>query len=478
MTTLKDGVWCSWIILGLAAALLIAPLPAPAVPMQDLDSSWEEPVDPGTIDPVPAPYRGGALLWERQVDIAGGYDSALAATAGGGRVFATGYGLSAGGGADLLIQAFDVASGSLLWRDQVDKGGYADIGHAVALDGSGLVFVGGGGTSRPARDYDFLVRAYSASTGRLLWEDQVDKGGRDEVYALATDWWRVFAVGLGTSTSGNADLLVRAYEKASGALLWERQVDLTGHFDAGFAVATFPLEDVVFVAGGGGNASNQPVFLVRAYDASSGSLWWADQRDFGYALAMAADHATFETRGKVFVAGYGVFVRAYNAYTGAVLWEDSGRNVGGWASAITVANGRVFVAGYFFQAMPGNGSSNISGSLVRAYDAVTGALLWENRFDVDLASANYSHATAVTAANGRVFVAGLTNTNPWPDADLRVRAYSAASGALLWEDRYDRGGGLDIATALAYDGGRVIAAGITTDPWGNSDFTLRAYDGF
>jgi hypothetical protein len=49
--------------------------------------------------------------------------------------------------------------------------------------------------------------------GDLLWENLVDKaGGRDEAIALAAAGRRVFAAGFATSSAGNLDFLVRAYD--------------------------------------------------------------------------------------------------------------------------------------------------------------------------------------------------------------------------------------------------------------------------
>ena len=73
------------------------------------------------------------------------------------------------------------------------------------------IFVAGFSRNAAGND-DFLVRAYDARHGDLLWEDQFDKAGDlDGAAAIAVQGRRVFAAGEGTNAAGNLDFLVRAY---------------------------------------------------------------------------------------------------------------------------------------------------------------------------------------------------------------------------------------------------------------------------
>ena len=85
-----------------------------------------------------------------------------------------------------------------------------------------------------------LVRAYESSTGTLLWGDKITNTsnlafvGRD----LDIDNKRVFVVGrLDNFTTGNQDFFVRAYDAATGVVLWESRID-QGPNDDAFAVAS------------------------------------------------------------------------------------------------------------------------------------------------------------------------------------------------------------------------------------------------
>jgi outer membrane protein assembly factor BamB len=154
---------------------------------------------------------GGDLVWEDQVDKTGGADGVSALAVGRGQVFAAGSDTNAAGNRDFLVRAYQAKTGALLWEDQVDKAGDADRAFALAV-GEGQVFAAGFGTNAHGNQ-DFLVRAYDPKTGALLWENQVDRAGLDDAaVALAAGGGQVFAGGVGTHAAGNFDVLIRAYE--------------------------------------------------------------------------------------------------------------------------------------------------------------------------------------------------------------------------------------------------------------------------
>ena len=143
---------------------------------------------------------------------------------------------------------------------------------------------------------------------------------------------------------------------------------------------------------------------------------------------------------------------------GDLLWHDE-FDAGLLSSphAITVKGKRVFAAGR------GDTVSTVKW-VVRAYKAQTGALLWDDHFD----PAGFgSIANAITAKGKRVFAAGFAVTNVFPigrgqdgsESEWVVRAYDAQTGALLWADHFDPGGGSGIANAITVKGNRVFAAG-------------------
>jgi putative pyrroloquinoline-quinone binding quinoprotein len=414
---------------------------------------------------------GGDLVWEDQVDKAGGADGVNALAIRKGQVFAAGSDTNAAGNRDFLVRAYRANTGVLLWADQVDQAGDADRAFALAV-GAGQVFAAGFGTNT-AGNQDFLVRAYDPKSGALLWEDQLDRAGFNDVAeALAVQGRQVFAAGSSEPGAGNQDFLVRAYDAKSGAVLWEDQADTAGRNDVAFALAVRAGQ--VFAAGFGTNAAGNQDFLLRAYQAKDGALLWEDQVDqagfdeTAFALAVG--------EGQVFAAGSGqraagnedFLVRAYDAKSGALLWEDQVDPAGGFdgANALALARGRLFAAGFVTNAA---GHFDV---LIRAYEAKTGALLWADQVD----HAGFDDAAlALTVQGGQVFIAGF-GTKAAGNNDFLVRAYQAKSGALVWEDLVDRAGLSEAAVALAAGGGQVVAGGVGTNAAGNFDVLIRAYD--
>jgi glucose dehydrogenase len=414
---------------------------------------------------------GGDLVWEDQVDKAGGPDGINAVAVRSGQVFAAGSGTNTAGNRDFLVRAYQANTGVLLWEDQVDQAGDTDRAFALAV-GAGEVFAAGFGTNT-AGNQDFLVRAYDPKSGALRWEDRLDRAGFNDVAeALAVQGGRVFAAGSSERGAGNQDFLIRAYDAKTGAVLWEDQSDTAGRNDVAFALAVGAGE--VFAAGFGTNAAGNQDFLIRAYHATDGALVWEGQVDQAglddTALALAVGE------GQVFAAGSGqrtagnedFLVRAYDAKSGALLWKDQVDKAGGFdgVNALGVAQGRLFAAGFVTNAA---GNFDV---LVRAYEAKTGALLWEDQVD----QAGFDDAAlSLTVREGQVFIAGFATTAAGNN-DFLVRVYQAKTGALVWEDQVDKAGLSEAAVALAAGGGQVVAGGVATNAAGNFDILIRAYE--
>ena len=109
---------------------------------------------------------------------------------------------------------------------------------------------------------------------------------------------------------------------------------------------------------------------------------------------------------------------------------------------------------------------------VRAYEAHSGLLLWEDHFD---RAGGHDTDFGIAAGEGLVVAAGRT-MDAAGNLDWTVRAYEPRTGTLLWEDHFDRAGGLEEAVAVAIAGGQVIVAGQSANAAGNQDWSVFAYD--
>lgn len=289
----------------------------------------------------------------------------------------------------------------------------------------------------------------SAGAGDVLWEDKLDLG-RDTTAAggLVASQGTLFALGVGPNTSspcGRADILVRAYRPKTGDLRWYSRWNPSGCTDV--AAGIVAAAERVVVAGTG-NAHRAPPgpLVVRGYDANTGDVAWEDRcfADFSHA-AFASGVATDADR--VFVAGVcnrSAFLRAYDAGTGAVLWDGSETTAG--MVLLAADGGRLFGVGF----------TNLNTLLIRAYDAATGTLSWEVRPDAAFDRAHVSPSLLLTAGGGAVFAHWNSGTG-----DHRIQAYDADTGTLLWQD--DPGGAVEFVMAQ----GRLFAGGFSN---------LRAYD--
>jgi outer membrane protein assembly factor BamB len=118
-----------------------------------------------------------------------------------------------------VVRSYDAESGSLLWQQRGDEGGFPFLGAD-----SGYVVVA---SETCSSDCDLTVRTYDAHSGGILWVDQPirldDQFGSNvmikdgAVFVLSDD-----------QPAGDIDLArlsIRTYDISSGQLRWERRVD-------------------------------------------------------------------------------------------------------------------------------------------------------------------------------------------------------------------------------------------------------------
>jgi len=233
----------------------------------------------------------------------------------------------------------------------------------------------------------------------------------DSGYAIAHDReGNVIVAGHTQTGATGSDMLIIKYS-GSGIPLWTNQCDRQSQDDAAEAVAVDE-SGTVYVAGGAQDAQGNYDFATIAFSAAGTALWT-------------------------------------NYYNGAANSNDA-------VSAITVANGKVFVTG-----------RSMGSTAQYDYDYVTiayslaGEGLWTNRYDGPSNSTDTPQAIAVDT-NGNVFVTGGSIEGDVYAYDFATIAYTS-SGVGLWTNRYKGPGTTDQANALAVDRrGNVYVAGYST----------------
>ena len=405
---------------------------------------------------VPSWAAGPVHLWSQRfggASFESGYGVAMDAA---GNVVVTGYfagTVDFGGGPlvsagvnDIFVAKYN-ASGVHQWSRRFG-GTSADLGYAVAIDGSGNVVVTGafdgtanfgGGNLVSAGDYDVFVAKYNSS-GVHQWSERFGGTGVDIGLAVAVD-----GLGNGVVTgyfedtadfgggplvsAGSEDIFVAKYD-GGGAHQWSKRIGAASE-DLGLGVAADGAGNVVVtgefngtVNFGGGNlvsAGYYDIFLAK-YDASGAHQW--SQRygsagyETGYGLALDGSGNVVVTGGFTGTVDLGggnlvsagsldMFIAKYDA-SGAHQWSERFGGTGdefGYALAVD-GLGNVVVTGTF-QGTADLGGGNLvsagqSDIFVAKYDA-SGAHQWSQGFG----SPGFDEGDAVAVdGSGNVVVTG------------------------------------------------------------------------
>ncbi|MPZ25888.1 MAG: S8 family serine peptidase [Micromonosporaceae bacterium] len=376
----------------------------------------------------------------------------------------------------------------------------ADGGYAVTLPAGGYqvsVLANGYPSERGVRatvTADRPATVHFALDPIQQWEARYDGPGAaaDEAEAIAVspDGGRVFATGASTGASTGEDYATVAYDPATGQQLWAARYDGGGGGDDQ-ATSVVVSGDRVIVTGRSDGAGPTFDYATVAYDAATGVELWVARHD-GPASDPRPAFAALNVPPKVAVEDDRVFVTgfdyteltgedfgtvAYDAATGAELWQaryagtavPEANDIG---YDVAVAAGTVYVTG---TSRGADGRDHWEFATV-AYDAATGEQRWAARHS----SSTRSHSSwAVTATDSQVFVTGQSSQ---PGAiEFATVAYDAVTGDRQWESRH-RGplsGGTPRDVVVIEDGehgDRVFVTGSSLTSLGNSDAATIAYD--
>ena len=401
----------------------------------------------------------------------------------------------------------------LIWNTFLGTSTY-DSGNAIAVDGSGNIYVAGQSNASwgsPVR-FHFGAGSYDAfaarldSSGNLIWNTFLGGCGSDGGYAIAVDGsGNVYVagestIGWGSPVQGHigaTDAFV-AKLNSSGTLTWNTFLGGAG-WDGGPAIALGGSGNI-YVAGRSNDTwGTAPVLPHTAgdYDAfaaklnSSGVFIWntflgGSGGDYGHGIAM-------DSSGNIYVSGESddtwgsAPVRAhtgpgnFDAFTarlnssGALIWNTflggSGSDRAYGNNIAVDGSGNIYVCG----------SSTASwGSPVQAYDSnedafaarlnSSGGLIWNTFLGGSGVDSGFAIAVG---SSGNSYVSGRSN-DTWGSP---VRAYTASmdafaagldsSGALTWST-FLGGSGIDSGYGIAVDGsGNAYVCGTSNAGWGS-----------
>ena len=225
-------------------------------------------------------------------------------------------------------------------------------------------------------------------------------------------------------------------------------------------------------------------YVTTAYNASTGARLW--QANYGpvtdsshaSAIGVSPDGSTvFVTGGSELVSGNGPSYRwatvAYDAATGARRWTARCCR-GGQAEATSLAvspdGSQIYVTGF------SDSPSGLETYATVAYGTATGAVVWDRRYD-DGTGDDTPRSVVVSPDGSRVYVTGATVGGPYGIRDTTV-AYTAAAGTQLWVAHYgpilDPGDG-PVGLAISGNGAELVIAGSDGNGSGQLSYLTVAY---
>ena len=282
------------------------------------------------------------------------------------------------------ILALDKNTGTELWRTLVQETQYGagvSIWSTPAIDtGRGRMYVGTGNAYKsPAGPHSDSLLSLDYSNGDLLWSDQYEAGDNFSLDATSDPDWDIGAspnlytrgcrdfVGVGSKEG-----IYRAFDRATGQRVW--QATVSSGSALGGVMATAAYHDGVLYTSGNDwpfsalaaqNWNSTSVTCrLQARDATTGAVRWQLTRP------TACLGSVTYAGGVVYTGTSGGKVYAFNAATGAELWNsntNAGISTYRVGSALTVMNGHLIVTeGFQFQFVKaGPGDASVGG--IRVY---------------------------------------------------------------------------------------------------------------
>jgi len=429
----------------------------------------------------------GAQLWAKRYNGTGNnadVATAVAASPTGGTVYVTGQSYGTALVVDYATVAYDATTGARQWvaryNGPTGSGGSVPSAIAVSPDGK-TVYVTG--KSMVSQFGDYATVAYNAATGHQLWAKGYNGplNNDDEATAVAVSpsGGTVYVTGTSWGKVGGADYATIAYNAGTGAQLWiKRYNDTSDGTDNANSVAVNPANGTVYVTGqSSGTSASGLDYVTVAYGASGAQQWVkryngpGHNTDDPHSVAVSPDGTAVYVTGQSWggqAPAWDYATVAYNATTGAQQWVKRYNGPGNaydLASSVAVSpsSGTVYVTGQ------SAGTSTGADYATIAYTAATGAQQWINRYNDTGNGTDIATSLAVNPASGTVYVTGQSAASGL--YDYATVAYTTA-GTQQWVKRPIGSVLYASSVAVSPTTGTVAVTGSST-----GDYTTTAYQG-
>jgi len=420
------------------------------------------------VVPLLVPLEGGRGLaplrkWVMRYHGPGNGDSeAKAMTVDGlGNIYVTGESWGSSTDGDYATIKYG-ANGKQFWVKRYNgPANGEDFATAIAVDGSGYVYVTGCSfvTSSGAGDdeepiYDYATVKYGPD-GKQLWVNRYNGSGNDNdtAWAIAVDGsGNIYVTGGSVGSGTGADYATIKYN-AKGQQLWVNRYNGPANGSDEARAIALDGSGNIYVTGQSWSSGTKDDYTTIKYSANGQQLWVkrynGPANSWDQANTIAVDgsgnvYVTGRSDGITTLADYATIKYSTNGkklWARRCNWPDNGYDE---ARAIAVdASGNVYVTGQ-------------SWSSVTEYDYATikysanGQQLWENRYNGPYNGFDGAWAIAVDGS-GNVYITGESNGSGSVDVDYATIKYNA-SGKQVWIDRYTGPkNGWDWAWAIAAD---------------------------
>jgi uncharacterized delta-60 repeat protein len=418
-------------------------------------------------------------VWASRYNFAASTDNCRAMTVdASGNVYVTGASRSGGVYTEDIATNKYNSSGTLIWSKRFVGTGYGeDIGNAIAVDGSGNVYVTGRTWTGTAMNNDIVTIKYNL-LGDSLWVKKYNGAGsnHDEGFSVAVDAaGNVYVTGTSYGTmSGHGlfqDYITVKYNSA-GVQLWANSYNGPGtDNDYAYSVAIDGTGNVYItgVSGGGstGSGSTYDDYATIKYNSAGVFQWVARYTGMGSTGIDFAYQLKLDVSGNVYVTGKSHGTTSDYDYAtikystgGTLMWVSRYNGPGNSADeayALAVdRTGNVYVTGKSY-----GGTSTMHDIATVKYNSL-GVQQWASRFN-GTSSANDEGKAITVDTSSNIYVTGYS-TNPTTADDYETIKYNTA-GVQQWEIKYTNGGSAgsqDEAASIYVDlAGNVYVTGMS-----------------